>query len=321
MKGKLLITDDNSRLEKFLELLPETKIDSFLYDLSAAEYMKVNYGPMLYQYLEYRKTVLSKFLNPKIKIVYEKFNSAFLELYTFLIYNFFTYNSCPEMTGLYPEHRHSPDKEKDKFWWKKYHELENLYESFEKEYKNFLTTASEELNKKGMEEKGTLPIQKNGKPKFPHNLPAGTKWENITIKFEDDENVFIKVKQFKNSANFKDLGFTGKGNNPNPSEAWTFLRVLSMQKVIGELAINDKDAKDKYKKQKEFLAKGLQSYFSIDYDPFYPYRASNEKGGNSYRIKLTLIPPPEQTEGDGEGDKKDDVKEYLKEQTPQKYEE
>jgi hypothetical protein len=162
--------------------------------------------------------------------------------------------------------------------------------------------------------------KKADKPKFPHKLPAGTRWEEITIKFLDDENVFIQVKQFKHTANYKEMGFVGKGNNPNPSEAWTFLKVLA--KVNGELTLKDPKARDKYKKQKELLAKSLQNYFSLDYDPFYPYRSSSEKSGNSYKIKITLIPPPTSSEKPDAEENKDDLglKDYLDEQTPQVYE-
>lgn len=157
--------------------------------------------------------------------------------------------------------------------------------------------------------------------KFPYKLPAGTKWDDITIKFEDDNNVFINVKRFKHYASYKDMGFIGKGKNPEPSEAWVFLRVLSKAKIAGELTINDPNAKDKYKHQKEALTEVLQNYFSIDYDPFYPYRSSTEKIGSSYKIKITLIPPPEQQNNEDKSDKKDEVREYLDEQAPQVYEE
>jgi uncharacterized protein Veg len=45
-----------------------------------------------------------------------------------------------------------------------------------------------------------------------------------------------------------------------------------LAKVGGELTPKDPEARDKYKKQKEFLAKTLQDYFTLDYDPFYPYQ-------------------------------------------------
>lgn len=173
-------------------------------------------------------------------------------------------------------------------------------------------------------EKGLEAIAKNSKKadgaKFPHKLPSGTKWENITIKFEDDSKVFIKAKQLEHYTNYKDMGFIGKGNNPEPSEAWVFLRVLSMTKTPGEIAITDKDVRDKWKAQKSILSEALQSYFSIDYDPFYPYRSSTEKIGSSYKIKLNLVPPPEQ-EATEEPEEKDEVKEFLNQEAPQVFEE
>lgn len=158
--------------------------------------------------------------------------------------------------------------------------------------------------------------------KFPHKLPAGTIWENFIIKFLNDENVFIQVKQYKHTASYREMGFVGKGNNPNPSEAWTFLKVLAQ--VNGELTLKDPKARDKYKKQKEFLAKSLKDYFSLDYDPFYPYRSSSVKSGNSYKIKITLIPPPADIQKSitNTDEEKDDLglRDYLDEQAPQVYE-
>lgn len=161
-------------------------------------------------------------------------------------------------------------------------------------------------------------IKKN---KFPYSLPAGTMWAHVTIKFLDNENIFIQVGRFKHNTNYKEMGFVGKGNNPNPSVAWTFLKVLAI--VNGELTLKDSEARDRYKKQKEILTKSLQSYFSIDYDPFFPYRSSTEKHGNSYNIKITLIPPLDQDKKEFANDDKDDssIKEYLDEQGRQVYEE
>jgi hypothetical protein len=132
-------------------------------------------------------------------------------------------------------------------------------------------------------------VKKEDKNKFPYKLPAGTKWDDFIIKFEDDKSIFIKVKQFEHRISYTDIGMIGKGNNPDPSEAWIFMKVLST--LGGELTIRDAETRDKYKKQKEILSKSLQSYFSLDYDPFYPYRSSSEKRGNSYKIKIILIPP------------------------------
>ena len=153
--------------------------------------------------------------------------------------------------------------------------------------------------------------KREDKNKFPHKLPAGTTWENITIKFLDDENVFIQVLKNKHNTNYKEMGFVGGGQNPKPSVAWAFLKTLAG--VNCELTIRDPVAKDKHKKQKELLSKALQSYFSIDYDPFYPYRSSSEKRSNSYKIKITLI-PPELKNGQDSSIKKEDTEKNLDEQ-------
>lgn len=155
-------------------------------------------------------------------------------------------------------------------------------------------------------EGGRVANEEVSSPKFPHKLPAGTRWEDVTIKFLDKENVFIQVKQFKHNASYQEMGLIGKGKSPNPSEAWNFLIVLA--KLNGELAIQDSEAKEKYKKQKEFLTASLQSYFSLDYDPFFPYKSSLEKKGNSYKIKTTLLPPPSDSKDEAQDqDMEEDV--------------
>lgn len=153
--------------------------------------------------------------------------------------------------------------------------------------------------------------------KFPHKLPAGTMWENIIIKFLDDERVNITAAGKTHDTNFIDMGFAGGGKDPKPSVQWSFLKVLAEKN--GEISITDKDAKTKYKKQKELLAKSLQQYFLIEYDPFYPYKSEA-----SYRIKITLIPPEKAFNSRENGkvarDNDDDdnlgISEYYNEQTP-----
>lgn len=143
-----------------------------------------------------------------------------------------------------------------------------------------------EIKVKGLQE-GLSQIAGNkntAKNTFPYSM-TGIDWKNVMFKFEDDENVYIKVKQHSHNTNFKEMGFIGRGRDPKPSEAWTMLEVLGKQN--GEIAITDSEAKQKYKKQKEILSKVLKAYFKMESDPFYPYSESN-----SYRIRMTLIPPP-----------------------------
>lgn len=160
------------------------------------------------------------------------------------------------------------------------------------------------------------PLEKTG-PKFPYKIPSGTQWEQVIIKFLDTERVEIYVKKQKYITDYKEMGFTGKGTVPEPSEQWVFLRVLAQYN--GEIAIKDESSKDTYKQQKYLLTESLKSYFSIDYDPFYPYKSSPEKQGNSYRIKLTLIPPLKTSKTPIIKSIEEDplgIREFLDEQTP-----
>lgn len=158
----------------------------------------------------------------------------------------------------------------------------------------------------------------NNKFKFPHKLPAGTVWENFIIEFIDDENIYIQIKKFKYIANYKELGMVGKGKNPGPGELWNFLKVLA--KMNGEISVKDQEVRDKYKKQKELLAKALQNYFSIDYDPFFPYNSTSEKSGKSYKIKCPLFISDEKAKEKINLEQNEDeygIKEYLNEEAPQ----
>ncbi len=118
------------------------------------------------------------------------------------------------------------------------------------------------------------------KNKFPYKLPSGTKWENITLKFLNDEEILILVQGKEHIAKYDEIGFsTDKGK---PSVVWSFLKVLGKQN--GEIAMTDKSANTKYKKQKQQVLDILQRYFSLDTDPFYPY-----KDTKSYKTKFTIF--------------------------------
>jgi len=154
--------------------------------------------------------------------------------------------------------------------------------------------------------------------KFPYKLPSGTSWQQITITFLNEEQIEIEVYRFKHITDFKEMGMVGKGKLPTPCEQWVFLRVLA--KCYGELTIKDTEARDKYKKQKQALSNVLKDYFSIDYDPFYPYQSCHEKRGNSYKIKLVLIHPPPEKDIEQRNDYENDtdalgIHEFLNDQT------
>jgi hypothetical protein len=124
-------------------------------------------------------------------------------------------------------------------------------------------------------------------PKFADVLPAGTTWNQMYMKFLDDENVTIIAGRYRRNASYLDMGFADtRGKKPQPNAQWEFLKVLAQKG--GEIRYADSEAKDSYKKQKQFLSEKLKSYFRLDTDPFDPYFAEK-----SYKIKMTLVPPPE----------------------------
>lgn len=160
------------------------------------------------------------------------------------------------------------------------------------------------------------------KLRFPHKLPAGTKWEQFIIQFTNEESVFVQIRQFKENFSFKDMGFADtRYKPPRPNEEWILLKILA--KYNGEITRKDPDAKDTYKKQKELLSKTLQSYFGIDFDPFYPYQDTK-----SYKVKMTLFfassderKPVIVNSEDAENELDEELRQFYNEQTPQKYEE
>lgn len=138
--------------------------------------------------------------------------------------------------------------------------------------------------------------------KFPYPIPAGTTWNNVVITFLDDRRVKMSVSGKEHTADYVELGLTGHGNPPTPSVLWSFLKVLGQ--LNGEIEIKDPEAKDQYKKQKQQLSQFLKKYFSLDTDPFHPYK--NEK---SYKTKFTVfcdVNVPAST-----SDNKQDIEESL----------
>jgi hypothetical protein len=121
----------------------------------------------------------------------------------------------------------------------------------------------------------------NTKHKFPYKLPKNTKWESITIKFIDGENIQIVTDTGSYKAHYSEMGLKD-GRTLSPNQQWVFLKLLSTHN--GETSIKAQDFNPKIKKQKQLLADSLKKYFGLDSDPFYPYK--KEK---IYRIKINLI--------------------------------
>jgi hypothetical protein len=121
---------------------------------------------------------------------------------------------------------------------------------------------------------------KGAKNKFPYTIPAGTEWRQVSMKVLEDEKVHIQLPSKEYIATYEEMGF-GK-NNGKPSVLWDFFKVLASQN--GEMSIKDKTAKVQYKKQKQQISDALKNYFSMESDPFHPY-----KENSSYKTRFTLF--------------------------------
>ncbi len=117
----------------------------------------------------------------------------------------------------------------------------------------------------------------------PIELPIGTRWEDITIRFLDGESVQIKAKELSIKRTYQNIGLVDHKSNLKPNKQWQFFSDLS--KLHGKLTWKDPKATLKVKKKKSLLSKALREYFQLKEDPFYPY-----KEVKAYKTKFKLIP-------------------------------
>ncbi|MDD5688939.1 MAG: hypothetical protein PHQ76_01510 [Caldisericia bacterium] len=176
---------------------------------------------------------------------------------------------------------------------------------------------------RGFEEKVILQKPKNKRIQL-RKFPADTKWNNITIRFLNDHEVIIKVKDETHQATYEVMGFQDE-KKKLPNKQWQFLMLLAFKN--GEISWeNNRDLSSQQinsiKKQKQLLTEALKTYFQIyDDEPFYDYK--KEK---AYKIKINLVPESntKKTPNEQEIFREDDelgIKKAYKEQTPEIYEE
>lgn len=148
---------------------------------------------------------------------------------------------------------------------------------------------------------------------LPLSLPANTAWENVQARFVDPHTLFIEIPKHKVkiTVDYKDMGMWDMRSGL-PNAQWTVLRGIAQ---YGGITWKTPVANLGVKKQKQLLSTALKRYFNFEDDPFMVYR--KEK---AYRLKMVLIPDNDsplvvdEFEDDTLG-----VKEYLDENSPQKY--
>lgn len=98
-------------------------------------------------------------------------------------------------------------------------------------------------------------------------LPPNTIWEDITIRFQDEESVTIKCGRKPQPVlfTFRDFGF-GSQRSTSPKKTWGVLKLFA--KGHGELIPPEPfNPKGAGAKQKEFLSKAIREVFQLSEEP------------------------------------------------------
>lgn len=121
-------------------------------------------------------------------------------------------------------------------------------------------------------------LKKDKSEKKESKLPENLRWEEIAIKFQDEEKIRIKTKDRAFGVTFREMGFED-GRNGKPNQQWELLKLFASKG--GELDWDKPEAKDNLKKKKQLLAETLQEFFQIKEDPFFPYEIEGK-----YKLKF-----------------------------------
>lgn len=120
-------------------------------------------------------------------------------------------------------------------------------------------------------------------PKF-----SATDWNKVTIRFIDEQNVYITADTKTATADYETLGFRDEKSD-KPNKAWLFFFALAQNS--GETMTIPSPIPDTVKQKKRQLSDRLKTLFKNDTDPFYDFTETN-----TYKMKVKLIPPTENKE-------------------------
>ncbi len=126
-------------------------------------------------------------------------------------------------------------------------------------------------------------INATAKPSnFRLKLPSDLKWEEITIKFMNREDVKIVFRKQQIDTDYKQLGFA-KQRGKQRTKQWELLNDFAENN--GKITWQDDAADQRLQKRKELLCKMLRKCFGITSDPI--IYLEKEK---AYQSKINLIP-------------------------------
>jgi hypothetical protein len=138
------------------------------------------------------------------------------------------------------------------------------------------------------------------------DVPEGTTWDSVIIRFISDDAVEIRAgKRSLGAKNFAELGFSdARKGGKCPNKLWELLSLLAKRR--GELPTGVLDTKENnfLKKRVSDLGIKLKLIFGIKDNPFHPYRKAR-----SYRVKFVISKREEADDEPEANDYKTDLQE------------
>lgn len=108
--------------------------------------------------------------------------------------------------------------------------------------------------------------------------PAGSRWEDVSIRFIDSHSVYVTVNGASGKYHFAQMGMANK-KNAKPTVQWLLLETFA--EGHGLMDWRNRKAGRKNQKRKENLAADLQRFFRINGDPFVV-------NGDGWRARFTV---------------------------------
>jgi hypothetical protein len=147
--------EDETRLLKVLEFLPESLVDDFVSSYLYNARFPTQFTNILSEYSAYKQTIMSRFSNRKTNRYYNKFNQVFDNLHTFLLEHYWIPDDHYEMYDnppflyLNPDIHHNFGGENtNSMLWDKYkRESDKIADEFEKSYDDFVRVAKRQIEK------------------------------------------------------------------------------------------------------------------------------------------------------------------------------
>jgi hypothetical protein len=272
--------EDQLKINKFKELLPDNQASNFFDSLSSSGIVRDGNLFSVRNYLEYIKDYKLNFEDEVLNKNHSELYSSLNKLSDFILCRFFYKETYDTILVLHPEMKNEDPKQ-----FKEYEneltllveDAENKYKIFRKSIEEYILEDNNEINSVIRENKKDILITNKKRmslPKFPR-----TEWAKVSIKFIDDTNILLSDSKETKPIIPESIGCID-GRTQKVDTNWEFL--IEVAKGEGITNFITKTERERTKKQKQKITDILRKIFQNDTDPF-----ETEKGG-IYRAKFII---------------------------------